>query len=45
MRILTEFVYNEHVDVQSKNAEVVREVSDFPVTYLVEDRWATGIMS
>jgi hypothetical protein len=45
LRILTEFVYNEHVDVRSANTELVREVSDFRVTYLVEDRWASGIMS
>lgn len=45
LRILTEFVYNEHVDVQSDNAETVREVSDFRVTYLVDDHWAAGIMS
>jgi hypothetical protein len=45
LRILTEFVYNEHVDIRSKNAEMVREVSDFRATYLVDDRWAAGIMS
>ena len=45
LRILTDFVYNEHLDPHSGNAEVVREVSDFRVTYLVENRWAAGIMS
>jgi hypothetical protein len=45
LRILTEFVFNEHLDTRSKNTEIVREVSDFHVTYLVEDRWAAGIMS
>jgi hypothetical protein len=45
LRIRTDFVYNEHIDPRSDNAEVMREVSDFRVTYLVEDRWATGIMS
>jgi hypothetical protein len=45
LRILTEFVYNEHIDTRSQNNELVREVSDFRVTYLVEDRWAAGIMS
>ena len=45
LRILTEFVYNEHLDTASSNAELVREVADFRVTYLVEDRWAAGIMS
>jgi hypothetical protein len=45
LRILTEFRYNEHVDTRSENAENVREVSDFRVTYLVDDRWAAGVMS
>ncbi|MBN2296305.1 MAG: twin-arginine translocation signal domain-containing protein [Pirellulales bacterium] len=45
LRILTEFVYNEHIDVKSDNAELVREVSDFRVTYLLDNRWAAGIMS
>ena len=45
LRILTEFVYNEHIDIHSENAELVREVSDFRVTYLVDDHWAAGIMS
>jgi len=45
LRILTEFRHNEHLDVTSDNNEIIREVSDFRVTYLVEDRWAAGIMS
>lgn len=45
LRIATGFVHNEHIDVTSDVDETVREVSDFPVTYLVEDRWAAGIMS
>ena len=45
LRILTEFRYNEHVDTKSSNAELVREVSDFRVTYLVDDHWTAGIMS
>lgn len=45
LRISTEFIYNEHVDTSSDNSEPVHEVSDFPVTYLVEDRWVAGIMS
>ena len=45
LRILTEFRNNEHLDVNSDNPEIVREVCDFRVTYLVEDRWAAGIMS
>lgn len=45
LRIYTEFRHNEHVEPGSPNGEIVREVSDFRVTYLVEDRWAAGIMN
>jgi hypothetical protein len=45
LRIQTEFIHNEHIDVTSDRAERVREVAEFGVTYLVEDRWAAGIMS
>ena len=45
LRIYTEFRYNEHVDTKSENREIVQEVSEFHVTYLVEDRWAAGIMT
>jgi len=45
LRIQTEFRYNEHIDVTSDNPEIVREVADFRVTYLVDDRWSAGVMS
>jgi hypothetical protein len=45
LRIYTEFIHNEHIDVHSDNNELVREVSEFPVTYLLEDRWVAAIMS
>lgn len=45
LRIYTEFRHNEHIEPGSANAEIVREVSDFRVTYLVESRWAAGIMN
>jgi hypothetical protein len=45
LRIYTEFFHNEHIEPGSAIEEVVREVSDFRVTYLVEDRWAAGIMN
>jgi hypothetical protein len=41
----TEFRHNEHIDVTSDNPEMIREVAEFRVTYLLEDRWAAGIMS
>ena len=45
LRIGTEFLHNEHIDVHSARAERVREVAEFGVTYLVQERWAGGIMS
>lgn len=45
LRIYTEFRHNEHVDPRSVNDEMVREVSDFRVTYLIARRWAAGIMN
>ena len=45
LRICVEFIHNEHIDVGSECAELVRETCEFGVTYLVDDRWAAGIMS
>ena len=45
LRINTEFRHNEHIDLESDNPEWVREVAEFRVTYLIEDRWTAGIMS
>lgn len=45
LRIGTEFRHNEHIDVTSDSPERVREVAEFGVTYLLEDRWVAGIMS
>lgn len=45
LRIYTEFRHNEHLEPSSDNTEIVREVSDFRVTYLIENHWSAGIMS
>ena len=45
LRICTEFLHNEHIDVHSASAERVREVAEFGVTYLVQGAWTAGIMS
>lgn len=45
LRVYTEFRHNEHIDTASSNDEMIREVSDFPATYLVDDRWVSGIMT
>lgn len=45
LRIYTEFRHNEHLDTQSDNGELIQEVSDFRVTYLIDRRWVAGIMN
>ncbi len=45
LRIYTEFSHNEHIDVTSDRAELIQEVAEFGVTYLIEDSWVAGIMS
>lgn len=45
LRIGTEFRHNEHIDTNSKNRELIREVADFRVTYLLDDRWVAAIMN
>ena len=45
LRIGTEFVHNQHIDVTSGNAEPIREVAEFAVTYLIDGAWTAGIMS
>lgn len=45
LRIYTEFRHNEHIDPESNCAELVREVSEFGVTYLVDGHWSAGVMS
>jgi hypothetical protein len=45
LRVYTQFRYNEHIDVDSDNTELVQEVSEFRVTYLLNDSWVAGIMN
>jgi hypothetical protein len=45
LRIGTQFRHNEHIDVISNSDEMVNEVAEFAVTYLVDDRWTAGVMS
>ena len=45
LRIYTEFRHNEHIDTSSGNNELIKEASEFPATYVVEDRWCAGIMT
>lgn len=45
LRIYTEFLHNEHIDVESNSQERIREVAEFGVTYRIDHRWVAGIMS
>jgi hypothetical protein len=45
LRIYTEFIHNQHIDPASASDELIREVSEFRATYLVENRWCAGIMT
>lgn len=45
LRICTEFLHNEHIDVSSSSAERIREVAEFGVTYRIDNQWTAGIMS
>lgn len=45
LRIYTGFQHNEHIDVRSSNDDLIEEVSDFPCTYLIDDRWVAGMMT
>ena len=43
LRVGTAFRHNEHIDPKSESDELIREVMDFRITYLIEDRWVAGI--
>ena len=45
LRIYTEFRHNEHIDTSATDNQMIREVSDFPCTYLVDDRWVAAMMT
>jgi hypothetical protein len=45
LRISTEFRHNEHIDTTSASAELISEVADFRITYVLEDRWVAGIIN
>ena len=43
LRVGTAFRHNEHIDTSSDCDELIREVMDFRVTYLLDDHWVAGI--
>ena len=45
LRIGTEFLHNEHIDVRSSSSERIREVAEFGVTYRINNSWSAGVMS
>lgn len=45
LRVYTEFRHNEHVDLTSDDSELIHEVTDFRITYLLDDRWTAGIIT
>lgn len=45
LRIGTAFRHNEHIDTASDSHELIEEVAEFGVTYVVDGRWAAGVMS
>jgi hypothetical protein len=45
LKIFTDFYHHEHIRPGDANTEIVQEISEFGVTYLVDGRWAAGVMS
>ena len=43
LRIGTAFRHNEHIDPESASDELIQEVMDFRITWLIDDRWVAGI--
>jgi len=43
LRVGTAFRHNEHIDTSSDSDELIQEVMDFRITWLLEDRWVAGI--
>ncbi len=45
LRVGTAFRHNEHIDTCSTNTELVREVMDLRVVYLLKDYWVAGVQN
>ncbi|MBM82488.1 MAG: hypothetical protein CMJ78_18135 [Planctomycetaceae bacterium] len=43
LRVGTAFRHNEHIDPSSSSTELIREVMDFRIAYLIQDRFVAGI--
>ena len=45
LRVGTTFRHNEHIDTDSTNTELVREMMDFRIVYLLKDYWVAGVQN
>lgn len=45
LKIETNFRHNEHLDTNSENDELIREISEFRTTYVLDNRWTAGFMT
>lgn len=45
LRVYTEFRHNEHIDTRSDSNELIKEVADFRITYLLDEKWVAGIIN
>jgi hypothetical protein len=45
LRIYSEFRHNEHIDVDSTDDDLVQETMDMRTTYVIDNRWAAGIIT
>ena len=45
LSISTEFRHSEHIDSSSENPELIQEVAQRGVTYLLDERWSAGIIT
>ena len=45
LRIGTRFLHGEHIDPTSDSDEIVEEVAEFAITYLIDDHWSAGAIN
>ncbi len=45
LRVYTEFRHNEHIDTSATDNQIIKEVSDFPATYVIDNKWVVGMMT
>jgi len=45
LRIYSEFRHNEHIDTSSSDNDLIQETMDMRATYLIDNRWAAGIIT